>query len=77
MPPVSRRFLLIGAGLSATSLLIPVTVARARAATRGDDYEITAQFESRVRQRVRLVVRDGTRVVVAHSTGSSSLDWAF
>jgi hypothetical protein len=36
-----------------------------------------AQFESRVRQRVSLVVRDGTRVVVAHSTGSSSLDWAF
>ena len=40
MPHVSRRFLLVGAGLSAASLLIPVTVARAT--RRSDsDYEIT------------------------------------
>ena len=43
MPPVSRRFVLTGAAIAATSLVIPVVVAPIRATDRkgGADYEIT------------------------------------
>ena len=42
MPPVSRRFLLTGAALTAASLLIPISARRALAATSKEAaYEIT------------------------------------
>ena len=43
MLPVSRRFVLTGAAIAATSLVIPVVVAPIRATDRkgGADYEIT------------------------------------
>lgn len=41
MPPVSRRFVLTGAAIAATSLVIPVIVTRATDRKNGADYEIT------------------------------------
>src|SRR5262249_395802 len=41
MSPVSRRFVLTGAALTTTSLLVPISTPPSRAAQRDDGYEIT------------------------------------
>src|SRR5690242_20660887 len=41
MPPISRRFLLVGATLASASLLVPITVTRAATRRRDAGYAIT------------------------------------